>query len=212
MLHPSACDYVFKDGIPEHDLIKWVKKEFGNVNHVLVDIGAHVGTYTCLLGDVFKHVYSFEPNKRNFYYLCANIVKYNLADKVTAYNKAVCATNGHLYLNIVNEDGGGNTLRPKVVENKNYTVLRKELVEATTLDDCHLEQCDFIKIDVEGAELHVLTGALNTIKKYRPVVLLEAWREDWYADERNEIIELMKSFNYKVRGCLNYPHMILFTQ
>ena len=42
-----------------------------------------------------------------------------------------------------------------------------------SIDSLDLERCDYIKIDVEGAEILVLTGALNTINKYHPIIFFE---------------------------------------
>ena len=50
----------------------------------------------------------------------------------------------------------------------------------------------FIKIDVEGAELEVLKGSLNVIKKYNPVILVEIQNQKSY----QEIKELLSSHGY----------------
>ncbi|MDX1373790.1 MAG: FkbM family methyltransferase, partial [Nitrososphaeraceae archaeon] len=52
-------------------------------------------------------------------------------------------------------------------------------VKMTTLDKFYesnpdLQKCDIIKIDVEGCEAHVLAGAVETIKKYKPKIIVEA--------------------------------------
>lgn len=36
-----------------------------------------------------------------------------------------------------------------------------------------LERLDFVKIDVEGHEKYALKGLLNTIKKYKPIIMME---------------------------------------
>jgi hypothetical protein len=51
-------------------------------------------------------------------------------------------------------------------------------VAVSTIDSFGITQCDFMKIDVEGMELHVLQGAENTIEKFRPVIAVEADREE----------------------------------
>ena len=48
-------------------------------------------------------------------------------------------------------------------------------VNLTTIDNLEVEKLDFIKLDVEGYESLVINGALNTIKKYKPIITLECW-------------------------------------
>lgn len=73
-----------------------------------------------------------------------------------------------------------------------------------TLDEFNFVNVDYIKIDVDGYEEKVLQGAVNTIMKYKPVIVLEAENGDrraieyllvlgydivaWDADRRNVIM------------------------
>ena len=54
----------------------------------------------------------------------------------------------------------------------------QQRVKMTTLDKFYseytnLDNLDWLKVDVEGAELHVLAGAQNTITKYKPKIIVE---------------------------------------
>ncbi len=58
---------------------------------------------------------------------------------------------------------------------------------------------DFIKCDVEGSELFVYQGGLETLKKYKPVVFSEMLRK-WSAKfgyHPNDIIALFKNIGYQ---------------
>ena len=48
-------------------------------------------------------------------------------------------------------------------------------INTITLDSLELEQLDFIKIDVEGSEWQVIDGAMKTLAKYRPMIILETF-------------------------------------
>ena len=66
------------------------------------------------------------------------------------------------------------------------------------LDNLNLPGCDLIQLDVEGFELKALNGAIETIKKYKPVLCIE-FCEKWlerYNDNSEKILNLLKNLNY----------------
>ncbi|WP_249164013.1 FkbM family methyltransferase, partial [Bradyrhizobium liaoningense] len=60
------------------------------------------------------------------------------------------------------------------IDYTNNTVLIRKM----TLDELNLPRVDFIKIDIEGMEMEALAGARETIKKYRPILLIEKIKTD----------------------------------
>jgi FkbM family methyltransferase len=76
--------------------------------------------------------------------------------------------NKSILLNIISNDGGGSSIK-----DVNDNILCKEKVILKTLDSYNLKDISFIKIDVEGAELDVLQGGVNTIKESNPHILFE---------------------------------------
>jgi hypothetical protein len=51
--------------------------------------------------------------------------------------------------------------------------MRKQVVEAITIDSMNLPRLDFLKLDIEGFELNAIRGAKETIKKYKPYLWVE---------------------------------------
>jgi len=77
----------------------------------------------------------------------------------------------------------------------------KQRYKLETLDSLNFEKIDFIKLDVEGQELNVLNGGVNTILKYRPIIFFECWAIDsghWknIPNTHNELMAYIKSLNY----------------
>ena len=78
-------------------------------------------------------------------------------------------------------------------------------VEHITIDSLNLHTCDYIKIDVEGAEILVLMGAIETIKKFKPVIMFEN-TDKKVSDEMKtslsidfvpmDILEFLKNLDY----------------
>lgn len=140
----------------------------------IVDAGANNGSFTVdfaiLVGNKGK-VYSFEPQRIIYYQLCANTFLNGL-DNVYCYNVALDQTEGRSkvqkpdYFSQSNVNFGDVRVDYKL--DKQY-----ELVECRRLDSYKFDKLKFIKIDTQGYELFILKGAVETIQKHRPFIILE---------------------------------------
>jgi len=162
--------------LPEADLIAFAQKELSNSGKSFVDIGAHVGSYTFELANFFNHVHSFEPSREAYNYLCSNIALKDLTTKTTTYNVALGSSQKKEVLCVREINGGTNGL-PLIDENNEPIVADNEdsyFVNVERLDSFKLTNIGLIKIDVEGYELDVLKGSVNTlIKNNYPTILFE---------------------------------------
>lgn len=141
-------------------MTKYVKK---NTN--VIDVGAHIGTHTVLFAKLLKGtgtVWAFEPQKKLFVELNANLFA-NHIEHVKTFRYAVGERTGKIEMD------------PPVYGNEGGTHVGKggDKADLVTLDGLHIKNVSFIKIDVEHYEDNVLDGAVQTIKKYRPVILCE---------------------------------------
>jgi hypothetical protein len=84
--------------------------------------------------------------------------------------------------------------------------MKKEssLIHVKTLDNWikneNITNVDLMKIDVEGFELNVLKGGIETIKKYRPALFIELDNENLKAVGANAraLVEFVERFNYSI--------------
>jgi FkbM family methyltransferase len=162
-----------------------------------LDIGANVGVHTLSLA-VLAHagrVVAFEADPANYTILTGNIARLHppKAD-VEALNLAVWDESGHLTIGGADELAGcsfvaAGAMDAAMTEERLREVVsadaiagtalrtRQARIEAVRLDDWasarHLARLDFIKLDVEGAEAHVVRGAHDVIRRLRPVLLVE---------------------------------------
>ena len=146
---------------------------------VCVDIGANIGLYTLAMAALARRgrVWAFEPAPGSYEFLERNIAVNGL-DNVEAFNLAVAATSGTVDFHDIPFFTAGSF----TVEGDSFLtseVLGSSFFRApsVTLDefvaDHGLRSVDFVKIDVEGGELSVLEGAVGTLDRHRPVVVLE---------------------------------------
>lgn len=197
-------------GIPEHPLIKWAMKSVFSKNKNFVDIGAHVGTYSILFASNkrCKNVVSFECQKNTYNYLCANIALNN-SGNITAHNVALGSPEqeGSATLKVISVDGGGSSI-VDLPTHKN--AFRSEIVEVKTLDKFNIEDIGLIKIDVEGNELNVLKGAVETLKKSNyPKILFEAWSHDWFVEQKKELFSFLQDIGYGIIPINGYSEMFI---
>lgn len=129
---------------------------------VAIDAGANVGTWTALMSVHFGTVLAFEPNPDTFVALEQNVVGLGNVD-------ARCQA-------VMDRAGQVRVFAPK--EGKTSTGYQVEFddrgdASAMAIDDLKLDHCGLIKVDVEGAELFALRGAMKTMRRCRPVLIVE---------------------------------------
>lgn len=207
----NVAKWFFESGIAEKNLINNILKNYITPDKNFIDIGAHVGTYSYILGKKAQHTYSFECNPKIFCYLAANIALHRLEDKITPYRYALGNKMDVVDYIIRSPDGGGNGLKKLNDKDDN---LNKIKVNVKTLDSFDLTNIGFIKIDVEGYEKEVLEGSLSTlIKNNYPPILFEAWG-DWKEEVnaskiRKELFEFLEGIGYNINNCVEHSDMYI---
>ena len=159
------------------------------VGATVIDIGANIGGITIPLA---KHVgdgcvHAFEPQRWVYYMLCANVLLNNL-------HRVYCSQ-----LAVGESKGQTRMIAPTYEEYANYGGLStqsdlspdiSEVVQVVRLDDLNLSP-HFIKIDAEQAELEILKGGVQTLKRCRPFLSVEAIHDG------KEIAHFLKEQGYK---------------
>jgi FkbM family methyltransferase len=169
----------------------------------VLDIGAHHGLYTLLTSKRVGprgRVIAFEPSPRERRRLLRHL-RVNLCSNVLVVPCALGDHTGEADLFLVEgRDDWFNSLRPPVVEERTCTVR----VEVRRLDDVLAElgisQVDFIKLDVEGAELSFLHGATKLLQgASRPAILTEVQdlRTQAWGYPAREIIQFLLRAGYR---------------
>jgi FkbM family methyltransferase len=149
-------------------------------NDVFVDVGAHIGTYAIPIAKKAQKVIAFEPNKYSFELLTDNISLNHLTN-IAAYNMAVSKKSGSVSFSYENEPcysriiDGDQISNITIIENSSNHNNNIHLVNTIDLDSVLLKEdrVDWIKIDVEGHEVDVLEGAMQTIRRHKPKIIIE---------------------------------------
>lgn len=137
---------------------------------VVFDIGAHVGYFSLLMAKLVGptgRVFAFEPLPLNLKYLRQHVYGNNI-ENVEIYTAAVGKSEGWLTFDL-----GGGTGRGRLSKTSNPNELRVKVYGIDELYNQGKLPCpDLIKMDVEGAELEALNGALEVLKKCKPRIML----------------------------------------
>ena len=154
---------------------------------VCIDIGANVGLWSCDLVNEFDHVIAFEPVAEFIECFKKNVSKTNY----TIHQMALGRTESFIEMNIVQ----GNTGHTHI----DQTSIGKGTIPLKTLDSFNFDNIDMIKIDVEGFEEEILAGAMDTIKRNKPILVVEQQKHEYKNDmDEKPAIVILESWGYQV--------------
>lgn len=168
---------VFLTGLYEPNEFYWLNS-FLKPGMIVVDGGANMGLYTLFAArrvGAKGRVLAIEPSAREFGRLSAH-VRMNALGNVRCRNVALGKEVTAADLKVAAEwNAGHNTLGEFGYDGVELN--RTERVKVVPLDMLIREQglgrIDLIKLDIEGAEYDALRGAEDTLRRFRPALLLE---------------------------------------
>lgn len=146
---------------------------------VVVDVGAHAGQYTKLFAKIAKsgRVFAFEPGAYALSILRKVVAARGLRN-VQIVPLALSDAEGEVTFNLpVKKHGGLGFGIAHLGAAGGGPAVRTSIVRTTTLDAfvaaAGITRLDFIKVDIEGWELHMLRGAKRTLERFKPALQVE---------------------------------------
>ena len=164
-----------------------------------LDIGIYKGIYSYEISKYAKTVHAFEFNPLIFSFLNRNI--YKIINNIKLYNFGLSNQNNKVTLRIpirnklANEENYEEFFemgRATIHDKNEFNEFRSFDVNVKKLDNLQFENpISFIKIDVEGHEIEVIEGAIETINKNKPILLVEI--EERHS--KKKVIDTIKFIN-----------------
>jgi len=149
---------------------------------VAVQAGGNCGVWPGKLAEMFETVYTVEPDSLNYEALIRNV-----PENVVHQCASLGAKPGYTGLSRVPGNAGATHIKGG------------STVRVVTIDGLGLDACDFICLDVEGYELAALKGAVETLRRFRPVIQFESnGLIGRYGATEADLIGWLESFGYGV--------------
>lgn len=186
--HRPAAQKILANSIYEPRTIEFMRANCGDGD--IVHAGTYFGDFLPALSAACKSgskVWAFEPNPEN--YCCAKItLEINGLDNVMLTNAGVGAERA--LLRVMTKDSQGRALggSSRIIADTEPNDLGSEAIQIVTVDETvgNNRNVSIIQFDVEGHEKEALTGALDTIRRCHPILILEDLPEssliesDWF--------------------------------
>lgn len=153
---------------------------------VAIDIGAHCGLWSMHLAKRFEMLHAFEPVARHRECFAANLVG---AKNVVVYPMAL------------GEKAGSVRMETAPTSSGDTRVAGAGDIPLELLDNFDFPNVDFVKLDCEGYELFALRGGEETLKRWRPCVIVEQkpGHGQAYGLKETAAVDYLQSLGAKLR-------------
>lgn len=198
--HPIAWQATDKNVIPN-------ALKYFDGRGMVVQAGARVGLWPKILADSFEVVWSFEPEPTNYQCSIRNVP----AENVILWAGALGERSTSKFIEFSSASDGNH----QIIESPDdCRGLSSQLCQVWALDDMIRNHgdphVDAIFLDVEGYELHALQGALETIERCRPALILEEnYQGERYGHKQGDVGAWCKAHGFGVAE--RFGHDTIYT-
>jgi FkbM family methyltransferase len=200
---------IVNNQIWDNDVVSYIRDRI-TPNSMILDVGGNFGQMAVLFSKMLSldgKVQTFEPDPFLYSVLCQNILQnnctnvifhnlavWNESDKTLFYPKADF---------IKFESYGSYGIDPTATDG--------QLVNAITIDQLNLDPVRIIKLDIQGSELNALKGAVNTINKWKPLIIFEY--EQMFDSQFNvtwqDYLDFIESIDYTIVTTINAVNIVI---
>lgn len=198
----SFDDDIYFSRVPEYEPAE---------GHVIVDVGAHIGTFSLLSSSKVGHgkVYAIEASKDTFNFLRINVAL-NRCDNISVHHLALAEKDGRSTLFHDFSNWGHSTVKELFRSSETVTACTlSTFFEINRIDECH-----FMKLNCEGCEFPVLLNTPKSVLRRIGAILALYHCDLWTNNTEDELISHFESsgFNCVIRNRSNERGWIVATK
>jgi FkbM family methyltransferase len=160
---------------------------------VFLDVGSNYGWHSIIASNICDKVFSFEPQTLMYEIQKLNIEE-NKIENCFVFKYALGNSEDTKEMAPIDYGMNGVNIGDLSIGNGG------ELVNVKTLDSMKLSKVDVIKIDVQGYEKFVLEGGMETIKKNKPIMIIEfeefQLNKFWYGSKN--LFDIIRELDYEI--------------
>ncbi len=195
----------------EPEVFLWLESRAYNA---IVEIGANVGVFSLYLAKRFPaaRVYSFEPSRLAFSRLLANVQR-NPCPNLVPFNCAIFSTSGFLKFHepVGHLTNGSFSAEFAGLFSDQVVTTLVPALAASSMADFFESPRVLLKIDVEGAEPHVLAAMRDLILEHRPDLLIEVLPSTVAAlNELSFLTDAYRLYSIQPSGTIEQPQFSAF--
>jgi len=164
-------------------------------NHVIIDIGAHIGAFALLSSSKVKHgrIHAIEACEESFNYLRINAAL-NQSANITLHHLAITDREGTCSLYHSSSNWGHSTVQRRYSDSS-------ERVRACTLshfmENNQIDKCDFMKLNCEGAEFPILLSTPGDLLKRLETILVMYHCDLWAGNTEVDLLDHLQRSGFK---------------
>jgi FkbM family methyltransferase len=171
---------------------------------VVIDVGANIGVVTQYMRDYSKKVYAIEPCSEHFEALKKN-KEFNNWDNVELFNMAIAGKDGTVEMHKLGHNLTCNSYTNNYGQEKETV---KAMAFDTFFEENKIDEVDFIKFDVEGAEDDILRSeGFKKIADKVKAIEVEFHHPTWM-----DLVRYMENLGFKARRYESSAIIVLFTR
>jgi FkbM family methyltransferase len=176
----------------ESHIVSFLNQNLGE-DSIFIDVGSNYGWHSIIASNICKEVHSFEPQNLMYKIQKMSLLENNI-ENVIIYDIALGEKNKKSQMSRIDYQKEGVNIGDLSIGNGG------EDIEVITLDSMNMEKIDIIKIDVQGYEKFVLEGAIESIKKHKPIMIVEfeEFQLKKFGYGSTELFDFIRSMDYEI--------------